>query len=180
MDATDLPPGNYRPVVGFPGYVVRDDGTVWSSKKGGTWRALKQTVTRNKKSPKLPYRVVGLAKVGTHHTRYVHRLVLEAFVGECPDRMECRHLDGDPANNRLSNLCWGTPKENMADAQRYSGTGNCHQKVYKLTATDVVAMRELRKAGMSYRKIGSRFGIHHTMARLTVLGLRWSHIGGTE
>lgn len=27
-----------------------------------------------------------------------------------------RHLDDDIYNNDLSNLCWGTPKENMRDA----------------------------------------------------------------
>ena len=38
---------------------------------------------------------------------FIHRLVLEAFVGECPEGMKAKHLDGDPANNRLSNLKWG-------------------------------------------------------------------------
>lgn len=45
--------------------------------------------------------------------RRIHRLVLAAFVGESD--MLCRHLDGDPKNNKLSNLRYGTPKENSAD-----------------------------------------------------------------
>jgi HNH endonuclease/NUMOD4 motif len=30
----------------------------------------------------------------------VHRLVLEAFVGPCPPGQECRHLNGNPSDNR--------------------------------------------------------------------------------
>lgn len=47
--------------------------------------------------------------------RFVHNIVLTAFVGSCPEGMQCRHLDGDPLNNRLSNLAWGTPRENSDD-----------------------------------------------------------------
>lgn len=48
-----------------------------------------------------------LARKGNQSIFFIHRLVLEAFVGECPEGMKTRHLDGDPANNRLSNLKWG-------------------------------------------------------------------------
>jgi hypothetical protein len=50
----------------------------------------------------------------------VHVLVLNAFVGPCPLGMETRHLNGKPYDNRLSNLCWGTPVENAADAIRHA------------------------------------------------------------
>lgn len=46
----------------------------------------------------------------------LHRLVLEAFVGPCPDGMEARHFpDNDPANCKLVNLSWGTRSQNMRD-----------------------------------------------------------------
>lgn len=47
--------------------------------------------------------------------RYVHQLVLEAFVGPRPAGHVTRHLDGSPTNNRLSNLCWGTQHQNVQD-----------------------------------------------------------------
>lgn len=50
--------------------------------------------------------------------RTVHSLVLEAFVGPCPPGMMARHLDDDPTNNSLGNLCWGTRSENSHDAVR--------------------------------------------------------------
>lgn len=45
----------------------------------------------------------------------VHRLVLEAFVGPCPDGLEGCHGNGIPDDNRLDNLRWDTHESNMAD-----------------------------------------------------------------
>jgi hypothetical protein len=50
------------------------------------------------------------AEGGERKKRYLHRLVLEAFIGSCPTGMEGCHKDGDPANNNLENLRWGTPQ----------------------------------------------------------------------
>ncbi|QDF19244.1 hypothetical protein SEA_STICKYNOTE_47 [Corynebacterium phage Stickynote] len=50
---------------------------------------------------------------------WVHRLVLEAFVGPCPPWMECCHNNGDPSDNRVENLRWDTKKSNMADRRKH-------------------------------------------------------------
>jgi len=51
-------------------------------------------------------------------TYKVHRLICEAFNGPPPEGAEyCLHIDENAANNRPSNLKWGTQKENLnADA----------------------------------------------------------------
>lgn len=54
----------------------------------------------------------------------VHRLVLEAFIGPCPDGMVGCHTDGDPLNNRLDNLRWDTPSNNNRDKRAH---GTDHQ-----------------------------------------------------
>jgi hypothetical protein len=71
------------------------------------------------------YLVVTLYRDGRPKSVSVHRLVLLAFVGPCPDGLEGLHWDDDPANNRLSNLRWGTPGDNQRDCIR---NGN-HWKV---------------------------------------------------
>lgn len=38
----------------------------------------------------------------------IHRLVLEAFVGNRKPGQVCRHLDGNRLNNRADNLEWGS------------------------------------------------------------------------
>ena len=49
----------------------------------------------------------------------VHRLVLLAFVGERPAHLVSRHLDGNPQNNALTNLVYGTESENVQDTLRH-------------------------------------------------------------
>lgn len=49
----------------------------------------------------------------------VHRLVLMAFVGMPEEGQVCRHLDGNPGNNNLSNLAWGTVLENYQDSVKH-------------------------------------------------------------
>lgn len=54
-------------------------------------------------------------------TRFVHVLVLEAFVGPCPEGMEALHWNDVAHDNRLENLRWGTRAENIADMIRNGG-----------------------------------------------------------
>ena len=60
---------------------------------------------------------------GKHKLVRVHRLVLECFVGAAPNNHVAAHLDGNPANNTLTNLAWVTHKENQAHRVLH-GTSN--------------------------------------------------------
>lgn len=64
-------------------------------------------------------------------TRLVHRLVLEAFVGPCPPGHECCHRDGDPSNNCLDNLYWGTRSDNVRDAIQHGTHAQASKTVAK-------------------------------------------------
>jgi len=61
------------------------------------------------------YLLVALARGGKKTPKLVHRLVIETFIGPCPDGMECCHRDSDKSNNRLENLRWDTRSENQID-----------------------------------------------------------------
>lgn len=66
------------------------------------------------------YRRVTLSdENGKKKTPYVHLLVAEAFIGPRPPDQQVRHWDGNPLNNRLDNLLYGTPSENVLDTVRY-------------------------------------------------------------
>jgi hypothetical protein len=120
---------NWKPIPGYENsYEVSDHGNVrslWREVKYGRHgqtiykgRELKQTRTKN------GYLSVKLSTHDGPKTAYVHHLVLRAFVGERPftiERSEIRHLDGHKRNNRLSNLCYGTAKENAEDRKRHRG-----------------------------------------------------------
>jgi len=69
------------------------------------------------------YLSVKLAKAGITETRYVHELVMLAFEGVRPtlkNRYQIRHLDGNRLSNCLSNLKYGTAKENAADRKLHA------------------------------------------------------------
>jgi hypothetical protein len=86
-------------------------GEIWHDRTTGMKR-MKQRVGKR------GYLQVGISRCGKASSRYAHRLVLEAWVGPCPDGMESRHLDGDKQNNRIGNLRWGTHEENIEDNYR--------------------------------------------------------------
>ena len=62
------------------------------------------------------YRRVGLTVNNRTRHFYVHRLITLAFLGEIPDGLETRHLNGNPVDNRLENLTYGTPSRNQFDS----------------------------------------------------------------
>ena len=51
--------------------------------------------------------------LGKGNTRAVHQIVMEAFVGPCPEGHEVLHLNHTPTDNRLVNLKYGTRSENL-------------------------------------------------------------------
>lgn len=79
----------------------------------------------------------------------IHRLVLIAFVGPCPDGMEARHKNGVRSDNKLENLCWSTHAENMGDKTKHgtSGIGERNSR-HRLTETQVRWIRYLFGAGV--------------------------------
>lgn len=52
----------------------------------------------------------------------VHQLVAHAFLGPRPEGQEVRHLDGNPLNNNVDNLAYGTRTENILDVMRIGGS----------------------------------------------------------
>lgn len=118
--STALRPEQWRPIPGFPGYDVSDQGRVRS---WHTWRG--RPGPRLLKRPRMSvkgYHYVNLYDpAGRHRTIRVYRLVTLAFRGPKPPGMVTRHIDGNAGNDRLANVVYGTALENSAD-QREHGT----------------------------------------------------------
>lgn len=115
----------WRPVVGLEGqYEVSDQGHVRSLDRTIEYvdgRSGK-TCTRFAKGVVLK---PGAAKSGHLHvvlcgaTRTVHSLVADAFIGPRPDEYEVRHINGQPADCRATNLEYGTRSDNTEDSKRH-------------------------------------------------------------
>lgn len=164
----------FEDVKNVHGWKASHHGNIWSCRKSGpgsilstNWKRLNPTFDKN-----------GYLYVNTGQRKvFVHTLVLEAFGFSRPPDMECRHLDGDPANNRLHNLKWGTAQENSDDRLRHGtrvhGESNGNSRL-----TDDLVREAIRLAdsGMTYREIGRRIGVSDEAAAKAIKGILWKHV----
>jgi len=163
----------WKPVVGFEGrYEVSDLGrvrslTVRTHRRLIFGRVLKQSPHRQ------GYPCVCLADGSKGKYCKVHKLVTEAFLGQCPEGKCVAHNDGSTTNNALSNLRYATLKENAADRWKHGTIINgekCHFS--KLTSEQV---REIRKliGVKSHEEIAKLFSVSATAISYIRTGKRW-------
>ena len=170
----------WLPVVGYEGrYEVSDQGRVRSCPIPVNLPGVRpfvhpmsNRILRQTTAPR-NYRQVMLhtGVKSERRTVRVHRLVCEAFHGPAPDgKPHVLHGDGDPSNNTVANLRWGTHEENIREAARHGSikSGETHPRV-KLSDKDVENIRRLRERGISYKEIASRFGVHWCYVQKLVL-----------
>lgn len=157
-------------VVGYEGYYqvsdhgqVRSVGRVITELGTEKQRAIPGVVLK-KKNDRDGYPTVNLSKNNKLKTCYVHALLLSAFVLVRPDGMECRHLDGDPSNNHLDNLAWGTRSENGMDKARHGTSSR------KLTETMVRDICRMRERGDHLKTLSARFGVSTNYISLIARG----------
>lgn len=133
-------------------------------------------VLRPSKSTKQGHLSVTLAVDGTNYNQSVHRLVLLAFDGPCPEGMEGCHNNGIAWDNRIANLRWDTHAANNGD-RKFHGTyllGEDH-KMAKLTEIQV---REILASSLHYEEVAVRYGISRTQAHRICRGQAWKHLNG--
>lgn len=114
------------------GYRVTSVGEVWST--GSNWRGYGERLMREHLD-KDGYPYVRLTIAGSRKRFRVHFLVAQAFLGPRPSpQHEVRHLDGNKRHNTVTNLAWGTRKQNAADRAAHGKTshGEKHSRAIKL------------------------------------------------
>lgn len=163
----------YREIAGFPGYRVGSDGSVWSEwarngrqsfRIAGQWKLRARTFNQH-----------GYAKValrdskGVKRQRQVTHLVLEAFVGPCPDGYVCCHFpDPTPTNCSADNLRWGTRKENEDDKRKHGNllVGDARWNT-KLADANVATIR-LLAGSASPQELADKFGVSRSLVSLII------------
>lgn len=138
-----LPGERWMPIVGYEGlYEISDAGRVVSLLHARP-REIGSLGSRG-------YMRCLLNKNEVVLGAYIHRLVLIAFVGPCPNGMECAHYDGDKANNTLRNLRWATGTDNHKDKRRHGNVPST------LTENDV---RDIRYSSELYRILADKYKV---------------------
>jgi hypothetical protein len=165
------------PLPGFPGYYAGEDGSIWST-KSGEWKSRKLTPNRSQGGRLF----ICLAGPDGNRVRWVHRLILEAFVGPCPSGMECCHGPGGKLDNRLSNLRWDTRAANFADLYLHTGgnTGTRGEKNCNavLTENEVREIMRLALEGCGPAEIGRRLNRPKATVWNVLGGKNWNHVTG--
>jgi len=151
------------------------DNRYWVSDLGRVKN--KRKVMAIKKTVHGYYRIC-LYSDGKQKGQMVHRLVLGAFVGACPDGMETRHLNGVNGDNHVENLVWGTRAENIKDKMEHGAVplGAAHSKA-KLTDKQVLEIREKFKARDYKREIvAAEYGVSEWTIQNIRSGQSWKHL----
>lgn len=116
-----------------------------------------------------------LTKNRKEQKRFLHSLVMEAFVGPCPPGLETCHDDGDSLNCRLSNLVYGTHSRNMQDRVRHgtSSRGEANGNV-ALTAASVLEIREALSRGVTGETLSEKYRVGRgTISRIKLRQTWW-------
>lgn len=108
---------HWKPIVGLVGYEISDLGHVRSYRTNGGKIAHAPHMLKIR--PVKGYPQVHLMGPAGPLEVKVHRAVLEAFVGPCPEGMQGCHNDGNPLNSVLTNLRRDTPEANREDRRKH-------------------------------------------------------------
>lgn len=174
----------WKDIHGYVGsYQISDMGRVKSSIR---WNGTLERILRQS-TKKDGHLHVCLYKNKKGKTHLVHALVLQTFIRPRQRGEECRHLDGNPRNNRLNNLRYGTHKENMEDCSRHGGfpdrRGSKNVRA-KLTPDQVISIRKLycnnallsNRDKLSQLQIAKTFKVSEYTVWAIVNRKTWAHI----
>jgi hypothetical protein len=143
----------WKSVVGSDGYYLVSSFGEIKNKYGHTMR-----ISIDKKG----YATINLSKA-TGVSRYVHRVVAQNFIPNPENKLQVNHKDGNKKNNKISNLEWATPKENIDHSYGLitARIGQRHSQAY---LTDAQA-RQIYHLGnntkLKPKEIGDMFGFSH-------------------
>lgn len=158
----------WKSVPGYEGHYIVSNRGVVASVKGEH----KELTPLRQASGHLG---VGLCLNGAKKRHRIHSLVLQAFRGERQPGQEVRHLDGDPENNRLENLVYGSSSENKADAYTHGARKSGQQShLAKVSDTDMAALKAMNGV-CSSGEAAKRFGLSGGYVREVWRGEARSH-----
>lgn len=186
-----MPKERWRAIKGYKGYEVSNLGRVRSvdrTIKRKHWDRYSKTmmnvdyfyrgkILRPGPSTSGHLSVVLGRSVGS---RAIHVLVLDAFIGPCPDdKHETCHWDDNPANNMASNLRWGTRSDNLYDAVRNGKkpVGERHSRA-KLRESDIpiIRMECLSTEWGNISRLAKKYGVTSSSIRQVRDGRSWRSV----
>ena len=132
---------------------------------------------------KNPHYYLTLRKDKKSYKFLIHRLVLMAFIGNCPEGFEGCHNDGNGLNNKLDNLRWDSPSKNQLDRYKHGTGWTPHYKgenhpSSKLTEKDILYIRSIKKYRKRALDLSREFNISKSSIHQIIAGRSWKHVKG--
>ncbi len=97
-------------------------------------------------------------------------MVIEAWSRQGCVNEQVRHLDGNPSNNHVSNLKWGSVAENSEDTLRHE-----RNRRAKLKSAQVLAIRRRASDGNGM-ELSRAYGVNISTILAVVRGKTWRHL----
>lgn len=150
----------------IPGYEGR-----YQASSLGKVRRLVPNIAELKTYPnkkKKGYEQLVLCKDGVKTKCRVHQLVARTFLGEKPPGQIVRHLDGNPSNNAIDNLAYGTASDNKRDDLWLNQT-----RVAKIKPEYLTDIRARIARGETYVSIARDYGVNGECISAIAKGRTW-------
>jgi hypothetical protein len=152
-----------------PLYFVSKDGCIYSTV---TNKLINQQRVSDKDHS---YQRVTLTSNELSSTVKVHHVVARTFLGQRPSGVYgevIRHLDGNAFNNHLSNLAYGSHKQNAEDSLQH---GTRHSK---LSTADVMNVKLLLACKHTLQSVANAFSVSRATIAAIHSGRTWQHLIG--
>lgn len=188
--SANLQAEEWRPIPGFEGlYDASNLGNIRGKERAiyykSRWGTMCERIipaklkkpSRTRTSEGYVCWTVALCKEGVSTSGAVSKWVALAFLSPRPSPLHViAHWDGDPSNNRLSNLRYALPRENAADRLRHGRTCRGEEHHFaKLSEAQVIAIRMLDGV-LTQREIAAHFGLTQTYVSAIMTGKKWGYI----
>lgn len=111
---------------------------------------------------------------------YVHRIVAETFIANPDRKREVNHINGIKIDNKVENLEWTTPSENVRHAfkvglKSLTGEKNVRSKLKEAQVKRIRLMKEVDPT-ITAREIASMFDVKKPCVDSILGGYNWKHI----
>jgi hypothetical protein len=152
----------FKTILSYPNYEVNSSGHVRNKTTGHNMKWID-----NGKGYKMVKLYNGMRPQG--RLCLVHRLVL-ATHSPIEESLDVNHIDGDKANNILSNLEWVTKSENT----RHAHTTGLFKN--KLTIPQVLELKILLKHNTDYGFIATQYNVSHATIWKIANGILYDYV----
>ena len=126
---------------------------------------------------KLPAADTNSRRKCKYRNRNIHQLILETFVGPCPEGLEACHNDGNAENNALDNLRWDTKKSNQADRVAHGTDCRGSKSPNAMIDESIAAQIKRRLAdGLSRKMVAAELNVSIHIVADIKRNRAWRHV----